>query len=192
MNTAARMESTGLPNKIHLSQETADQLIASGKSNWLELREDRVFAKGKGELQTYFLNIGQRGGSAQSTSGHSDGTADESDETPEQKQATAHIYSLASSKTRRLVEWNAEVLSRLLRQIVARRQARKVSPNSAVADLEHKPKPGENVIDEVCEIVALPDFDNKTAQRQPESDSIVLSDAATEQLHDFVASIAAL
>jgi class 3 adenylate cyclase len=40
MNTAARMESTGLRDKIQVSQETADLLIAAGKTSWVTQRED--------------------------------------------------------------------------------------------------------------------------------------------------------
>lgn len=40
MNTAARMEHNGLRDKIQLSQETADLLVAAGKTNWLKQRED--------------------------------------------------------------------------------------------------------------------------------------------------------
>jgi class 3 adenylate cyclase len=40
MNTAARMEHTGQRDKIQVSQETADLLIAAGKTNWLSKRED--------------------------------------------------------------------------------------------------------------------------------------------------------
>lgn len=43
MNTAARMEHNGLRDKIQMSQETADLLIAAGKSNWLSPREDSKF-----------------------------------------------------------------------------------------------------------------------------------------------------
>lgn len=53
---AARMESTGAKDKIHISQATADLLIQSGKSNWIKPREDIVEAKGKGVLKTYWLN----------------------------------------------------------------------------------------------------------------------------------------
>lgn len=55
VNTAARMESTGQSNKIQVSQETADLLIAAGKLSWLTAREELVSAKGKGQLQTYWL-----------------------------------------------------------------------------------------------------------------------------------------
>ena len=48
MNVASRIESTGQPGKIHLSQKTADLLVARGKSHWLRSRADKVHAKGKG------------------------------------------------------------------------------------------------------------------------------------------------
>eukprot|EP00934_Nitzschia_sp_Nitz4_P003659 Nitzschia sp. Nitz4//scaffold84_size84139//67428//72955//NITZ4_005210-RA/size84139-processed-gene-0.21-mRNA-1//-1//CDS//3329559069//3649//frame0 len=57
VNTASRMESTGTPRKIQVSQSTADELIFAGKEAWLTPREDQVYAKGKGHLQTYFLNV---------------------------------------------------------------------------------------------------------------------------------------
>jgi class 3 adenylate cyclase len=34
MNTAARMESTGLRDRIQVSQDTADLIIAAGKPKW--------------------------------------------------------------------------------------------------------------------------------------------------------------
>jgi class 3 adenylate cyclase len=53
MNTASRMESTGQRGKIQVSQETADLLFEAGKNSWITPREERIVAKGKGELQTY-------------------------------------------------------------------------------------------------------------------------------------------
>ena len=52
VNTAARMESNGVKGKIHISQSTADELITAGKAQWLIPREDKIVAKGKGEMQT--------------------------------------------------------------------------------------------------------------------------------------------
>ena len=45
VNTAARMESHGLPNEIHLSQTTADELILANKSHWLVTRQEEIVAK---------------------------------------------------------------------------------------------------------------------------------------------------
>ena len=49
------MESTGQPGRIHASQTTAEQLIAAGKGEWLRAREEAVFAKGKGNMKTYWI-----------------------------------------------------------------------------------------------------------------------------------------
>jgi class 3 adenylate cyclase len=55
VNVASRMESTGEGGKIQVSQATADLLLADGKGKWLEKRKDLVAAKGKGEMQTYWV-----------------------------------------------------------------------------------------------------------------------------------------
>jgi hypothetical protein len=52
---AARMESTGSRNKIQVSQKTAELVICGGHPELVKPRESLVFAKGKGELQTYWL-----------------------------------------------------------------------------------------------------------------------------------------
>ncbi|CAB9517166.1 Receptor-type guanylate cyclase gcy [Seminavis robusta] len=97
MNTASRMETTGVENKIQVSQETADLLIARGHKKWLTPREALVEAKGKGTVQTYFVNIASgsvassqacdhaRGkmdfrSFASETTGSSDGTASEEEQ----------------------------------------------------------------------------------------------------------------
>ena len=51
VNTASRMESNGVPGKIQVSQSTADELILRNRSTWLTAREEKVVAKGKGEMQ---------------------------------------------------------------------------------------------------------------------------------------------
>lgn len=49
------MESTGREHCIHVSQETAAILTSLGKGYWVHPREDKIHAKGKGELQTYWI-----------------------------------------------------------------------------------------------------------------------------------------
>jgi Adenylate and Guanylate cyclase catalytic domain len=63
------MESNGVAGRIHVSQETALELIAKGKSSWITPREDKIIAKGKGELQTYWVS--PQSGSSSSDSGAS-------------------------------------------------------------------------------------------------------------------------
>jgi class 3 adenylate cyclase len=48
VNTASRMESTGMPGRIQISQATADELIKRGKASWFAPRQDMVAVKGKG------------------------------------------------------------------------------------------------------------------------------------------------
>lgn len=55
VNTAARMESNGLPGRIHMSEQTATKLKDAGKSDWVTQREDKIVAKGKGELISFWL-----------------------------------------------------------------------------------------------------------------------------------------
>ena len=70
MNTAARMESSSKAGRVQLSLDTANHLIAAGKESWIQAREDRVHAKGKGILQTYWLvNTGRELGDNHSSNG---------------------------------------------------------------------------------------------------------------------------
>lgn len=64
MNTAARIEASGHKNKIHLSSETARFLINAGKEEWVNARDTLVTAKGKGQLQTYWLTTNQKSSSS--------------------------------------------------------------------------------------------------------------------------------
>jgi len=127
MNTAARMESNGQGSKIHMSSETAELLMASGKQSWIRQREDKIVAKGKGELTTFWLELGSlkrtesHYSEGASVSGCSDvveeieiGTV--SEEVPE------HPGDIVlPAKTLRLVEWNASCLLQKLKEVVVKR-----------------------------------------------------------------------
>ena len=58
-NTAARIKSSGEKNRIHLSKQTADLLIVAGLlGSWVQAPRDvMVTAKGKGQLQMYWLAV---------------------------------------------------------------------------------------------------------------------------------------
>lgn len=51
------MESNGVPGKIHVSATTAAYIEKFHKGHWLSKRPDKVEAKGKGQLQTYFVDV---------------------------------------------------------------------------------------------------------------------------------------
>ena len=198
MNTASRMESNGIRDKIQVSQETADLLIEAGKAEWIVPREDKIMAKGKGELQTFWLHVSGRaselasqksGGSDANESSKVRGSAEGGSE------VTEKVRALSSGKAARLIEWNVDVLSRLLRQIIARRETLheekgdiSSAPSSSVQDHMETRTP----LEEVKEIITLPEFNATLARNQVDADSIELSENLTNQLHDFVTNMAAL
>lgn len=51
MNTAARIESSSIKNKIHLSEQTAELLKAVGKGAWVKPREEKIEAKVRGHCR---------------------------------------------------------------------------------------------------------------------------------------------
>jgi class 3 adenylate cyclase len=57
INTAARMESNSFKGRVQVSETTAQLLMQAKKQRWLIQREDPIDAKGKGHLQTYWLDI---------------------------------------------------------------------------------------------------------------------------------------
>ena len=175
------MESTGVKNKIHCSSETAELLSVSGRQKWLTPRKNAVSVRGKGVLKTYFLEVisGSRSSVQSNTeeSGNSLGV---------------DLGPSANDKTNRLVDWNVEILSGLLKKIVARRQATG-KYTQALRKSTTNPSLGSTmVLDEVQEIIALPAFNGSAIRKQVDPDSIQLDKEVVDELFTFVAKVAAL
>jgi 3'5'-cyclic nucleotide phosphodiesterase/Adenylate and Guanylate cyclase catalytic domain len=218
MNTASRMESSGIPGKIHISQETADLLVEAGKSDWVSPRDERVQLKGKGELQTFFACPKSK--SSTVTSGHDTLIADsdylgppsEPDPTAAPRSSVEAYRRRRDDRDRlqRLVSWNAEILQTLLGIVVAARRRRsnltpatstsqQLNPSSTgrhncVVDLGTRisePPTAKMVIDELTEFIAMPTFEPSLAT----DDCIpgdALSPSVKEQIQEFVLHIAHL
>eukprot|EP00977_Amphora_coffeiformis_P000595 scaffold134_cov94-Amphora_coffeaeformis.AAC.1 len=58
VNMASRMESTGTPGRIQVSEATAEELTQKGKGSWLHINDTYVNVKGKGDVLTYFIAVG--------------------------------------------------------------------------------------------------------------------------------------
>lgn len=97
------------------------------------------------------------------------------------------VKSAASVKKTRLVNWNVEILHRLLNAIVTRREATtwKASGLNEVL-LDKKMRSGKMVVDEVEEVITLPNYDAAATQ----GDSTTISQICLEQLREFVTEIA--
>jgi len=196
MNTAARMESTGMPNRIQMSQETTDLLIAAGKSQWLRARQEKVNAKGKGELQTYWLDMNQDS-AARSTSSGGDSGENGRQEHEAASSAPVHAVmaapiSTAAEKHQRLISWNTDILARLLTQIIARRESRQERPDAPerIRRLEESVGRDDTVLSEVTEVIMLPNFDATSNTIDPSR--IELSEDVVNQLRDYVQTLAAM
>jgi Adenylate and Guanylate cyclase catalytic domain len=173
MSNASRMESTGVKGRIQCSQDTADLLIAAGKERWLEPRRN------KGGIQTYFLNTS----AGSNASGHSEMIGG------------SHFDGNPKDKGRRLVNWNVDNLLQLLKQIAATRKSKPGKRSKVHLDekkiLLEQAKPGKTVIDEVKEIINLPDFKTGDRAVTANAESIVLPQVVVDQLRKYITNIAA-
>lgn len=184
VNTAARMESTGVVNKIQVSQATADLLKSARKSHWLHARDEMVEAKGKGLLITYWV---------EPKIGVAHSTATTTDMTTSKASVNDESQFRVSSQMERLINWNIDVLERLLKKIVARRIALKRASNIKVNwNRPHGDEDADEsmiVLDEVQEVIKMPEYDSNYSAEISE-ESIVLEPRVRFQLREFVAAIA--
>jgi Adenylate and Guanylate cyclase catalytic domain len=121
MNMAARMESTGVKHRIHISSDTAELLQAAGKENWIEKRKEMIEVKGKGFQNTFWVKLRAESashGSASVTDGE-EGTAGIAEQSiPNAFGRSSHTKdSTEDMKLARLVDWNVAVLAQRLRAI---------------------------------------------------------------------------
>jgi class 3 adenylate cyclase len=131
MNTASRMESTGIRDRVQVSAKTAELLIAAGKSHWVTPRGETVTVKGKGQMETFWLTVKSDGNASEGTSSSTDESnyssddaelSDEGDGTTGDLQAILQAGHL-TSKDRRLVDWNVAVLLHPLKAVVKQRNS---------------------------------------------------------------------
>ena len=99
------------------------------------------------------------------------------------------------SKTDRLVEWNVEILSYLLKQImVARPEHAEVSNRKALAKAENgmrgEERPPTTVLDEFKEIIELPYIGAEEILQRKHPDTIVLPPVVVLQLRDLIKTVA--
>ena len=190
MNTASRMESTGKKNCIQISDYTANLLIKAGKTNWIKLREDKITAKGKGEMTTWFVDLSANGIKPSHMSDSV--TPDVNIREEENASTTEPEDEVFTPRTRRLIDWNVEVLLRLLRQIEATRNAfgKSKCGGKVLNESLLQPLAGKTVLDEVKEVISLKPHGSKTCQIDIEN--VELSTSVSDQLRDYVENIGRL
>ncbi|CAB9505204.1 Receptor-type guanylate cyclase gcy [Seminavis robusta] len=209
MNTASRLESTGSAGRIHISRDTAEILVANGKEKWITQREDEVFAKGKGTLQTYWVRINEDSSGTGGTGTYSNsnvtsvssGASDTKNAVvdlvlgPKEGSPTATsgtALDMLPKKQQRLVSWNVEILAKILRQIMARRASLENPKEISKKASKKITELNGTVLDEVADVLALPQFDAKTYQNHVDPSSIMIPETVMKQLTDMVSRVAAL
>jgi len=153
-------------------------------------REDVVHAKGKGELKTFLLEIGASSdpgsyaaSSATDSSVNGEGTNRDVDRRPQNKTTNIEKYG-------RLIEWNVDILAKLLKQVVTRRVVASGSTETdkIVASMSLVRDDGRPVLDDVQESIQfLPSEATVANATLPPLDNAVFA-----QLRCFVTSICAM
>jgi len=207
MNTTARIETGGQKNKIHISEATAALVRTAGKGHWLRERPDKIVAKGKGELTTFWLvpkagtnSSGQSSCSYSSAPSSEGDPAEPGDAVNRMENAAGKAGAVEVERKQRLIKWNTEMLSKIVKTIVAHRIDSGIQPDDSnkIVDLERGAcGPGtrvsSTVVDEVVEVVHLPKFDASAQHKEPtDPDTIELPEAAVSQLEDYVQAVAAM
>jgi hypothetical protein len=143
---------------------------------------------GKGQLQTYWLEayVGSSSRSAGSSSAHEDS------ELAIQKSATStsslHKMMGQGDKHERLVDWNVDIIKKVLVQVVKRRSERgvKSTPEFELRQLELQVQQ-ESILGAVKDIVSLPKFTRGKGKLTAE---VELSVQAEIQLRVYIVSLA--
>jgi hypothetical protein len=164
-------------------------------------------AKGKGELVTYWLVIKSNSSGCQSSRSSESGTGssqqnweeDDPQGTGNEAPTVSRRQSikLVIEKTERLIDWNTDVLCRLLEQILVGRggSTSSLTADANVCDFDSVDEivlqgGTTNPFDEVKEIIALPPLNQfKNFQN---TEDIHVPKIVVEQLRNYVSCIAAM
>ena len=179
VNLASKIESTGLPGKIHLSGPTAELLKEAGYSDWVVPRQEKVTAKGMGDITTYWLEMKKDIAPTGATGDFSN--------------LNVEIAGDSLAKKERLVAWMTELLFRLLKQIVARRKVliaanpnRKADADESVYESSVRKRKG-TLLDEVSETIEMPELDGSVPDYTGE---VNVNSEIHDQLETYVSLVA--
>jgi class 3 adenylate cyclase len=201
VNTASLMESSGERGQIQISEATSELLQEAGKSTWFKPREDSGLDFPSFWLRTRSSKSDNSGSVSSGDRTSSQGSYDKVEGSPSVKDCAIKEAQALVAKNRRLVIWTGEVLLQLLKQIVARRT--KIGTITSLSDTDQQeqsfsPKTselhdeGDTTIDEVVEIIELPEFDEKVSHHEVDLRLIEIEDVVLEQLNDYIETITSL
>ena len=190
---------------MHCSQETAELLIAAGKHSWVVPRENTIIVKGrldfcvklynsslfltnqlvsgKGEMQTYWIEVNPN----KKLSSRGSSTFDNSYLEDDLTDFAVHF----DEKKERLIDFAVTTLIPFLAAIVGRRKKFEgggtlLPPLSSLAKYTTVP------LEEVEQIIEFPKIDSPTLYQNHVTKDVELDWNVVHQLKAFVASIASM
>ena len=214
IDEAMRMQVTSMPNRIHCSKATAAWLRADGLDHWLQPREEpypsRALLKSFWVVPTPF----SIGGSCAPASTKMDiSLASSLSPTPSfetmsscateefsQTLANPSLLTMAQ-KSSRLIDWNIDVLSLMLRNLMAKHAANEYQETEGESDFNPdaskylKSNGGyRTLLEEAVEVIEMPELEAREFFKRSKVDleSIELSTLVQSQLRSFVSAIASL
>ncbi|KAL3938644.1 MAG: hypothetical protein SGBAC_006480 [Bacillariaceae sp.] len=163
-------------------------------------RTQKTFVKGKGDMQTYWVRstyskrVKEQGSKhrIESTINEED-TVDASLSSSEDNDREDALFDVNGvermNKTQRLVEWNVEVLSSLLQQVVTSRggSRKSIKPLRVV---ESNIGSGQTILEEFVPIIQLKRPDSDVLHRPQRSNSMEVGHDIKSELRSFLSKIA--
>jgi Adenylate and Guanylate cyclase catalytic domain len=188
INTAARMESNSMKGRIQLSEQTADLIIAAKLEHWLLKRDDKIEAKGKGVLQTYWLMMTATSKLAPISLSM---TEYESNLAASAAATSGNCTGMLSTNHSKLVNYNTECLLGLLKQILARRAiSRDFDEFSLEGRLANNKQNVKSVLDELTESIQLPAFHAGIERSKPmDAETVYVDPQVVTQLRGLLQEI---
>jgi 3'5'-cyclic nucleotide phosphodiesterase len=159
-----------------VTSTTAALLAKAGKTHWIKPRQNSVNVKGKGILETYWLDLTLK--VITSTVQNDSSEVDQCNE--EGLDETATEYG-------RLIGWTCELIQGHIRNLIA---TRKTSTNNCNhCPIQYKSVTMGTPLDEVVEALVLPEYDDFNTN-QGDKQSVDLDETVKTQLHRYISAIA--
>ena len=186
VNTAARMEQTGMKGRIQASEASARLLRKAGKGEWLTQRNDMIKITGKGTVKTYWLAL-----NGDYRPGSSVGSAQEliEDQQLLLKPNKVDLHNRHHQKETRLVDWVADILLEHIKKVRIVHERCLQEPRHP-ENLYYEPPEGMICLDEVREAIHMPEFSSKVIDAALDSGTVKVPDDIVESLQDYVQLIA--
>jgi CheY-like chemotaxis protein len=170
-----------------VSVATANLLSGAGKEHWVTRREEIVVAKGIGAVVTYWL-VAKTKPKRNSTKATSESSGKSTSDAEIEGSHGKAVPKAVLAKHDRLISWSTDLLLGYVQTIASTNEAMAVSRDPSDM-LVYSPPDGKTCLDEVVEVIKLPNFDAEACLTPMDLDTEI-SPVVAKQLRDVVTTIA--